>query len=106
MLRCPQRMNQHHKLFFYLKRFMDNYSTDLFLRILLLKKLKISLGILPSSQTIAFETRFNLLIWHQENIGWDQLLLDRFLHDWQEIAQGYIMTIPKNLRRKNLSGVT
>ena len=106
MLRCPKQNAQRGKLFVNLKRFMDNYPTDPFLRILLLRKLKISLGDTSVTPINDSETRFNLLLQHQEDIGWDQLLSGRFAHEWTDVAHDYISNIPKSQKRKNLSGAS
>jgi hypothetical protein len=53
--------------------------------------------------TTTFDPLYQSLITRQSSIGWHQILLGRFVHDWQFLQDAHLSTIPQSAR-KFLSG--
>ena len=105
MLRCTARQPQRKKLFINVRRFINNYPTDPFIKILLQRLLKQML----CDEIIHIpnhESKYNALIHHQSRVGWQQLLLGRFVVEWQDIASDYINSLPSKQKGKGINGKT
>ena len=48
--------------------------------------------------------KYKDLVRNQNLVGWDQLLLGRFVSEWSELAQEFITSLPKEQRTKSQSG--
>ena len=83
---------------------MDNYPKDPFLRILLLRKVKDYLFPISKTSVINYKSKYNMLMSHQQDIGWDKLLYGRFTQEWKELAQNHLQTIPKKQQKKTITG--
>jgi hypothetical protein len=53
--------------------------------------------------TIEFDAIYQPLITRQHSVGWHQLLMGRFVTEWQFLQDAYLSTIPSS-NRKRLSG--
>lgn len=47
--------------------------------------------------------RYDDLVRHQKYVGWDQILIGRFVTEWSTLAQEYIVSLPSEQRNKSQS---
>lgn len=105
LLLCPTRQPERDKLIIDVRRFVHNFPTDPFLKILVQRVIKYIL----KSETVTIPTcdsKYNSLIQHQAMIGWEQLFLGRFATEWRELIDDHIKTLPKNQQKRSVSGLT
>jgi hypothetical protein len=102
-LRCKERSQWHDDLHIELQIFLDQNNTRPALADILQDSLHCWLADHPVVLS-GYPTLFTSLIEKQNAVGWDQLLLGRFVLEWKELQEDYLSTLSK--RDKHQTGTT
>ena len=98
LLRCPARQSNRDKLFIDIRRFLAYFPTDPYVKILLQRAIR-SLFLSEEFVPPPGEEKYKTLIQQQKSIGWDQLLVGRFLLEWKGIIDDHLQTIQRDKRK-------
>ena len=89
MLGCPMRRELQTKLFRDINNYNKKQKSDPYLCILLIRSLK---NLITNERLFIDnpDPKYNRLIYHQSQVGWDQILKGWFVLEWSELIDEYI----------------
>ena len=104
LLQCHARKELRKTFLATIRATLQHYPTHPFLKILLLRVLHLLLCRRPMILPLPTDPVSEEVIRTQEKVGWDQLLLGRFVLSWATCQQEFIRELPENEIPKGYSG--